>query len=505
MELIGNILKNTAKVGYKRQVKKSQKLKDQNYTLQRLLFKARLTDFGLAHNFSEILDSDLPSSAFRKTVPLTNYEQFYNEWLSQSLDDKRNITWPGRIPFYALSSGTTNSPSKRIPVTESMLRQFQRTSLKQVIGIHELHLPSSFFESQALIIGGSTELVKVKHHFEGDLSGILAKNKSFVLTPFTKPRRKISKLKDWNTKMKAIVEKADQWDIGVIAGVPSWITLLLEEIVRHYNLESIHDIWPNFSIYSHGGIFLDPYKERLDRLFAKPVYYQNTYLASEGYFAFQKNFFESGMDLLLSNGVYFEFIEEKYFDKIQNAEFKDIPTLNIDEVQPNTPYAIVISTCSGLWRYVLGDVVEFIDLENKRINIIGRVSFTMSIVGEHISDGNMIQAIKKVSERLNIVIEEFCAHPNTDGNQHNWYVGVQQPDKLNPKVIAEIIDKELKEMNDDYASVRKYTLEKPQVEVVNINQFYYFMEKRGKLGGQNKFPRVLKPEMAEEWMEFLDI
>lgn len=503
MDLLGNILKGTTKVGYMRQVKKSQKLKDQNHTLQKLLTRARLTDFGMAHNFTDVLASEQPSKAFREVVPLTNYEQFHAKWLRQALEDKRNITWPGRIPFYALSSGTTNSPSKRIPVSDNMLRQFQRVTIQQIVGIHKLDLPSAFFETQVLIIGGSTELEKVGAHYEGDLSGILAKNKSFILSPFSKPGRRISRIRDWKEKMDEIVKKADQWDIGIIAGVPSWITLLLESIIEYYNVESIHDVWPNFSLYSHGGIFIDPYKERLNKLFAKPVYFQNTYLASEGYFGFQRDFEQDGMELLLSNGIYFEFVEEHHFEKIKEGDFSEIGTLNIDEVEQNVPYGLVISTCSGLWRYVIGDVVEFTDLETKRINIVGRISFGLSIVGEHLSDGNMLDAIKKVSAALGVIVEEFCVHPNSTMNGHHWYIGLQQPDAIDGEQFAALLDKEIKANNDDYASIRKSLLLPPTVLPLSVDTFYGFMERRGKIGGQNKFPRVLKEGQIEEWKVFV--
>lgn len=503
MDLLGNILKGTTKVGYNRQVKKSQKLKDQNYTLNKLLTRARLTDFGMAHNFTDILSSEQPSKAFRENVPLTNYEQFHAKWLHKALEDKRNVAWPGRIPFYALSSGTTNAPSKRIPVSDGMLRQFQRVTIQQIVGIHKLELPPAFFETQVLIIGGSTELGKVGAHYEGDLSGILAKNKSFILSPFSKPGRKISKIRDWKEKMDAIVENADKWDIGIIAGAPSWITLLIENIIAHYNVKSIHDIWPNFSLFSHGGVFIDPYKERLNKLFSKPVYFQNTYLASEGYFGFQRDFFNDGMELLLSNGIYFEFVEEKYFEQIKNGDFTDIVTLNIDEVKQNVPYGLVISTCSGLWRYVIGDVVEFIELETKRINIVGRISFGLSLVGEHLSDGNMLEAMRKVSADLGVTVEDFCVHPNKEMNGHHWYIGLQNPDVVDGEKFAELLDKEIKLSNDDYASSRKYTLAAPTVLPLSVDTFYGFMELRGKFGGQNKFPRVLKDEQIDQWKEFI--
>lgn len=506
MDIWGNILKETTRVGYLRQAKKSQKAKDQEATLKRLVQKAKYTDFGAWHSFEKIQNAQDIATSFKQYVPITNYEQFHEQWLSKSLDGKRNVIWPGKINFYALSSGTTNSPSKRIPVTESMLRQFQKTTVKQVVGLHDLELPAAFFESNVLIIGGSTELVKTDHYHEGDLSGILAKNKSVLLSSFTKPKKKVARIRNWDKKMDEIVRKAEKWDIGIIAGVPSWVALLLERIVRHYNVESIHEIWPNFSVYSHGGIFLAPYKQRIERVLKKPICYQNTYLASEGYFAFQQDFHTPGMELLLSDGIYFEFVEQKYFDQLNEGRFENIPTLDIEEVRMNTPYAILISTCSGLWRYSIGDVIRFIDLDSKKIEIIGRVSFNLNLMGEHLSDGNIQAAIKYACKELRINVEEFCVHPTTEKGRHEWYIGLGNNNK---KVIssqfADLIDNHLKDINDDYASVRKYTLNFPKVHAFPVERFYDFMALKGKVGGQNKFPRILKEEQVSQWRSFLEI
>lgn len=502
MEFWGNILKETAKIGYKRQVRKSQKLKDQNHTLKTLLFKAKLTDFGVAHGFNETLKSENPVERFKATVPITNYEEFYEKWLHQSLKGKKNVIWPGKIPFYALSSGTTNSASKRIPVTDSMIRQFQKSTVKQVVGLHDLNLPTAFFESNVLIIGGSTKLKKIKGAYEGDLSGILAKNKSFMLSPFTKPTKRIAKIPDWSDKMDAIVEKAPKWDIGIIAGVPSWIAVLLERIIKRYDLNNIHEIWPNFTVYTHGGIFLKPYQEKLESMFGKEVIYQNTYLASEGYFAYQRNYYEPGLEMLLCDGVYFEFVEEKYFNDLNERRFENIKTLDIEEVKPHTPYALLISTCSGLWRYSIGDVIEFIDMDTKRINIAGRISYGLSVTGEHLSDGNILKAIHMIAEKYNLAIEEFCVYPAKDEVRHLWYIGCNQTPDMD--VVSKDLDRFLSDLNDDYYSQRKYdALKAPIVERHSPEVFMQFMKRLGKIGGQHKFPRVMKPTQIETWESLL--
>ncbi len=505
MDIWGNILKEATKVGHKRQERKSQKLKHQNYVLGKLLLKARFTEFGVANNFKSILQAPNLPEQFKESVPITDYKTFHQDWLHRALNGKRNIVWPGQTNFYALSSGTTNSPSKRIPVTDSMLKQFQKTTVKLIVGLHNLDLSSAFYESSVLIIGGSTELTKLNGYYEGDLSGILAKNKSFVLSKFTKPGRRISKIKNWNDKIDAIVEKADKWDVGIVAGVPSWIVLMLERIIEKYGAETIHDVWPNFSLYSHGGIFLEPYRERLNKLFSKPVYFQNTYLASEGYFAYQQDVFSQGMALLVNDGIYFEFVEEKYFSRLNDGEFEGIPTLDIDQVEENVPYALIISTCSGLWRYCIGDVIQFLDIEEKRIEIVGRISFTLSAMGEHLSDGNMQDAVKYASHVLGVNVEEFTAHISDDITHHCWYIGLSDGETADSEEFVKLIDEKLNELNDDYASQRKYTLGDPEGHVMSINRFHDFMKSIGKFGAQNKFPRVMKEEQAKKWRSYLDL
>ena len=423
MDILGNLIKETTRVSYHRYLRKSKKQEIQLRTLGKLLHKARDTAFGTQHQFTSIVHDSNPLRKFKEQVPITNYERFHEQWLKHTLTGKKDIIWPGKITHFALSSGTSSDSSKKIPVSEAMIRKFQKITIQQLSGLYELQLPASFYESNVLIVGGSTDLQREGKLFFGDLSGILAKNKSFILSPFTKPSRKISHLKQWDKKVDAIVEAAPKWDIGVIAGVPSWVSQLLERIIERYELSSIHDIWPNLRIYSHGGIFIEPYEEKLKGLFGKPMIYQNTYLASEGYFAYQKKFDEKGMQLLLSNGVFFEFVEEKYFSRLHAGEMENIPTLTIDQVREHTPYAMVISTCAGLWRYSLGDTIEFTNVATRTIEITGRISFYLSTYGEHLSDSNLVKAVGLLSQRMQANIEEFTVFSDTSNNQHCWHLG----------------------------------------------------------------------------------
>ncbi|OFZ55559.1 MAG: hypothetical protein A3D92_13555 [Bacteroidetes bacterium RIFCSPHIGHO2_02_FULL_44_7] len=500
MEFIGNLIKETTRLGYKHV--NSQPVEAQKSTLEQLLGKARMTDFGIIHKFDQLLSSDNLEQDFKIQVPLTDYDSFHDQWLCRSMDGQSNVTWPGRIRYYARSSGTSGASSKRIPVSSAMIKQFHRASLQQIAHLNSLDLPGSFYQSKFLILGGSTDLSKYGiGQLEGDLSGILTQNKSLTFLPFSKPGRKISKIKDWNEKVERIVEKAERWNIGAISGVPSWVLLLLERIVAHYGVSTIHDIWPNLTIYTHGGVFIEPYKERLDKLFGKPIIYQNTYLASEGYFAYQRDFKSNSMELMTDAGVYYEFIEEEHFPELRSANLYGIPTLSLSDVVPGKRYALAISTFSGLWRYLLGDVIEFTSNDLKSIRIAGRLSHSINICGEHLSEVNMVNAIQETAKLLRISVEEFCVYPSRDFERHNWYIGTNQ--FVNSNQFAAILNERLSMKNDDYAGVRKYLLKSPKVKALPVEKFYEFMLIRQHYGAQSKFPHVMNSALAKEWEIFL--
>jgi hypothetical protein len=504
MPIVGTLLKETTRVGYSYSKKKKRTVNiNQENELIQLLQKARKTEFGQKYNFSNILSSGNIKDAFRDSVSLFTYETLYSPWIEKVLEGKKNVIWPGKINYFALSSGTTAGSSKRIPVTDKMIRQFQKTSINQLVALHELDFSTAFFESSVLTIGGSTELTEVNGHYEGDLSGILQKHKSFIFKPFSKPGNRIAQIKNWDEKINKIVEKAPLWDIGVIAGVPAWIIMLLERIIDKYALNTIHDIWPNFKLYLHGGVFLDNYKSKLDKLCGQPIYYQNTYLASEGYFAYQKLPNQKGMTLLQKHGIYYEFLEEKYFDQVmRNTGIENLPTLLLEEVKENVPYGLVISTISGLWRYVIGDVVKFTDINNYELEITGRVSHYLNMTGEHLSLDNLTSAIQNVSSKLNIAISEFCVIPSKKCDRHYWYIGSNQ--FVDAQFFGVELNAELERLNDDYKALRTYIIKPPKVKFLPLQKFYDYMELKGKAGGQHKFPRVLNPKQTADWEAFLN-
>lgn len=501
MKLTGNILKETARISHQIMTKKKNTNQAQKEILIHLLQKGKKTKFGKNYAFETILESKEIEKTYAEQIPLFKYESFYNSYLSQSVNGDKNIIWPGKINYYALSSGTTNNTSKKIPVTDSMIKQFQKTTFEQLSNLYNLELDNSFFSSSVLTIGGSTELTKVEDHLEGDLSGILQKQKSIFFKPYSKPSKAIAKIKNWNEKMERIIYEAPNWNIGVIAGVPTWVSLLLKEIVDHYKVNNIHDIWPNLKLYLHGGVFLDTYKEKIENLCAYPIHFLNTYLASEGYFAYQKPN-STDLHLLLKHGIYYEFIEEKYFELINSNQYENLPTKTISELELNKRYGLVISTCAGLWRYIIGDVIRFTNLTDYCIKIEGRISQTLSTAGEHLSIENLTEAIKRTSEELKLPVEEFCVYPSKNNKRHLWYVGSQKV--INENIFSVVLNKHLEAINDDYKYLRKYYLKSPRVKALPIAKFYEFLSYNNKLGGQHKFSRVMNDKQRNAWEVFLN-
>jgi len=502
MPIIGKLLKKTTKLNYNRNFKKGKEYSNQLDTLYDLLHKARNTVFGKTHNFDVLLSKTKMVELYQKMIPITDYEVFYDNWLFKSISGQKNHTWPGKINYYALSSGTTGSPSKRIPVTKQMIRSFQKTSMNQMATLYELDLSEEFYNAKILVVGGSSKLKKKDTYFEGDLSGILKKHTSFIFNPFTKPNKNITKITDWNKKLEKMVEEAPVWDIGIVAGVPSWCIMLMEKIIERYNLKSIHDIWPNFEVYLHGGVFMQPYVSRLEKVTNKKINLLDTYLASEGYFAYQTSPTREGMQLLLDNGIFYEFIpfNRDFFDENGNVLNKQ-KAFSLSQVITGVDYAMVISTNAGLWRYMIGDLVQFVNIEKHEIKITGRIKQFLSLSGEHLSLDNINVAVCNASKKLNIEIIEFCLFADLENQRHNWFVG--SSNTIDSKLLMDEIELEIEALNDDYKTCRVHNLAAPTLEVLDPSVFYSFLEKIGKSGSQNKFPRVMNKEQSIKWLDFL--
>jgi len=506
MNLLGNLIKRGILIGrkfadYQPDITSKRK---QEIVLRGLLRKAQHTTFGTYYDFKDIWKSDNPMKVYQQRVPLFDYNSMYEKWWHLSLHNVDNVTWPGKIKYFALSSGTSGSPSKYIPVSNEMSKAMRRAGRKMFFTLTHFNVDPEVFTKGMLMLGGTSSLKKEGKYYAGDLSGINANKLPGWLRPYFKHGARISRLKTWDERIGAIIKNAKDWDISLIVGIPSWLQLMMEQVITHYKVSSIHDIWPNLRVVVHGGVHFEPYRKAFEKIMTKPVVYMDSYLASEGFFGFQHRPDHLGMCLELQKGIYYEFIpfNESNFD--EEGNLKHNPTcLTINEIGIGVDYALVITTCSGAWRYLLGDTIRFIHPERSEFIITGRTKHFLSVCGEHLSVDNMNQAICRISQELNVSIKEFTVSAIEEGSKfkHSWYIGCETV--ISADIILPLLDEELKRVNDDYSVERKSVLGQPQIKVIPIAIFYKWQEKQGKMGGQNKFPRVMKSSIFKEWESFV--
>ncbi|MCX6279555.1 MAG: GH3 auxin-responsive promoter family protein [Bacteroidetes bacterium] len=477
---------------------------EQRRVLRRLLNSARNTAFGETYNFGKIIGSINFIEEFRSQVPVHDYSSIFKNWWYRSLNGEAFVTWPGRVKYFALTSGTSETSSKHIPVTSDMLRAIQRASVRQLVSTTKYDFPDEFYEKGILMIGGSTHLLYNGTYYQGDLSGITAKNIPFWFQHFYKPGRRISREQEWSVKLNEIIRNARSWDIGIIVGVPAWIQIMMEKIIDFYNVKTIHDIWPNLAAYVHSGVSFEPYIRSFENLLQRPILYNESYLASEGYIAYQRPGNRKSMEMILDNGIFFEFIpfNESNFDA--EGDMKPNPeTLTISEVEEGKEYALLLSTCAGAWRYLIGDTIKFISREKCEIALTGRTKQFISLCGEHLSQDNLNRAIGMLQEELHVKISEFAITGIRCGNlfAHHWYLGTDN--SLDPELAARKLDEYLKVLNDDYRVERIEAIKEVTAEVLPLQAFLDWMKISGKEGGAYKFPRVLKSSQREQWESFI--
>jgi hypothetical protein len=507
MPILGSIIKSAIEIKGKvpKNILPKRPYNVQKKMLRRLIRKAQLTAFGEKYGFTDILGEKDIVKAFQEKVPVHDYNSIFKDWWYRTLNGEPFVCWPGKVKYFALSSGTSEASSKYIPVTGSMLRAIKRTSTRQIFSLSKYDLPNEFFQKGILMLGGSTHLQYNGTYYEGDLSGITTGNIPFWFQHYYKPGKRISRERDWQTKLDEIVRNAKEWDIGVIVGVPAWLQILLEKIIAYYQVETIHDIWPNLSVFVHGGVAFGPYVKGFEKLLASPLTYIETYLASEGFIAFQSRPGTNAMELVINNGLFYEFVafDEENFDSDNNL-VENPKAITLKEIEENKEYALLISSCSGAWRYLIGDTIKFTSKKNNEIIITGRTKHFLSLCGEHLSQGNMNRAIEMLCQELNVEIREFTVAGISYKSMfaHKWYLGCDS--FLDTEVAKKKIDYFLKELNDDYRVERLEAIRDIFVEIVPLNVFYDFLKSQGKEGGQNKFPRVLKNEKLDAWEVFIN-
>ncbi|MBU3928011.1 MAG: GH3 auxin-responsive promoter family protein [Bacteroidetes bacterium] len=507
MPILGSIIKKAFELRSKPVEKKLSKLNPviaQQKELVKLLSKAQFTAIGEHYKFSKLLNSTNIERDFKASVAVHDYQAMYKRWWYRALNGETYVTWPGKVKYFALSSGTSEASSKYIPVTDDMLKGIKQATLRQLVSATKYDFPLDFYEKGILMIGGSTHLQYNGTYYEGDLSGITAGNIPFWFQHFYKPGRRISKTSDWATKLNEMVKKAPTWDIGILVGVPAWVQILMERIIEEYNLKTIHDIWPNLKVYVHSGVSFKPYVKSFEKLVAKPLMYNESYLSSEGYVAYQNRADGEGMEMILNNGIYYEFVPFTSENFDDEGNLKESPqALSIGDVELGKEYALLMTTNAGAWRYLLGDTIKFIDKKHSEIVITGRTKHFISICGEHLSQENMNRAIELMQEDLDIEVKEFTVAGVRHGSlfAHRWYIGTNDP--LDPDLARQKIDEHLKNLNDDYRVERMEAIKDVFVKVLPTQVFYDYMKEKGREGSANKFPRVLKNSRFDEWDHYL--
>ena len=506
MAIIGEVIKSAIKIvgSFTKEIDHD---KAQKETLTQLLETAQSTAFGKHYKFSEILNHDDIQKSFVENVPYFDYNKIHNEWWSKIHDGKADVTWPGKPNYFALSSGTTGKTSKRIPITNAMLDAITKAGIKQVLSLKNFELSADFFEKDILMLGSSTDLhQRNDDRLEGEISGITASNIPFWFQSYYKPGEEISKIDDWDEKVEHIVKLAKTWDVGALSGIPSWIELMLEEVIKHHELNHIHEIWPNLQVYTSGGVAFGPYEKSFKALMGKPINVIDTYLASEGYIATQIRPETDAMQLNTDNGIYFEFIpfQPKYINKDGSLK-QDAPAITLDKVKKEIDYVLIISTVAGAWRYMIGDTIQFTNIEEAEIKITGRTKFFLNTVGSQLSVNKMDDAMRHLESKFNTKIKEYtisAVKDEKDNFFHHWYLGTDLNTDKNK--VASALDDFLKDANNNYAVARSKALKYVKVNLIKADYFYDWNNSQKKKGGQVKMERVMGKDKFREWQTFVD-
>ena len=504
MPILGSIIKTVIDLRGSL-VSENSPEESQKEVLFGLLEKAKNTAFGKYYGFSKILESDDIPKTFAKMVPYFDYHKMEEMWWSKTQEGLEDITWPGKPTYFAISSGTTGKKSKRIPVTDDMLEAIRNAGIKQVGALTNFDVPSDFFEKEIMMLGSSTNLEKNDDFLEGEISGISASKLPFWFRGFYKPGEEIALMEDWDQKVETIARTAKEWDIGALSGIPSWMELMLKKVIEYHGVETIHDIWPNLQVFTSGGVAFQPYEKSFNQLLSHPITIIDTYLASEGFLAFQNRPDTNSMKLVTDNGIYFEFVPFKpEYINDDGSISQDAPSLTISEVEPDVDYVLIISTVSGAWRYLIGDTVAFTDVERAEIKITGRTKFFLNVVGSQLSVNKMETALCEMEEEFDIKIPEFTlAAVNIDGEFfHHWYLGTETD--INPDKIAASLDEALQKANKNYGVARSKALKGVNVSVIEPTIFHEWSAKQKKKGGQVKMEKVMDEERFKEWEAFVD-
>ena len=458
----------------------------QEELLFNLLKTAENTVIGKEHEFSSIKNY----KTFSERVPVSTYEELA-PMIKQTRKGAQNVFWPTNIKWFAKSSGTTNAKSKFIPVSNEALEGCHYKASKDLLCLYlNNNEDSQMFLGKSLRLGGSKQMYENNNTFFGDLSAILIDNMPVWAEFSSTPSSRVSLMSDWETKLPAIINETINDNVTSLAGVPSWMLVLLNKALKETSKESILDIWPNAEVYFHGGVNFEPYKEQYKKLFPKDNFkYYEIYNASEGFFAIQDLNNSSELLLMLDYGIFYEFIPMDTFGT------KNQKTIPLSEVEIYKDYAIVITTNSGLWRYLIGDTIRFTSLSPHRIMVTGRTKHHINVFGEELMVENTDKAIAITSKEFDCEVIDYTVAPifmnGREKGAHEWIIEFKKkPDDIQKFSI--LLDSTLQELNSDYEAKRNnnITLNPLKINVASEGLFYKWLKNQNKLGGQNKVPRL---------------
>ena len=458
----------------------------QNELLEELLHTAKNTEVGKQYDFASIHNY----KEFASRVPVTSYEEVHHQ-IERARKGESNIFWPTPITWFAKSSGTTNSKSKFIPVSAASLEHCHYAASKDLLCMYLNNNPdANLFLGKSLRLGGSKQLYKENKTVFGDLSAILIDNMPFWAEYSSTPNNEVSLMADWEVKMQAIVKQTTQENVTSLAGVPSWMLVLLNNVLEATGASNLFEIWPNLEVYFHGGVNFDPYINQYNAILPKENFrYYEIYNASEGFFAIQDRNADKELLLMLDYGIFYEFIP---MDSYGSASQQIIP---LGEVEVAKNYAIVITTNAGLWRYKIGDTVRFTSINPYRIKVTGRTKHHINVFGEELIIENAEMALKQASKQTQCEIVDYTAAPIfMEGNKkgaHEWIVEFKTPPK-DFTLFTKALDTALMNLNSDYEAKRQNntTLTMPRIHIARQKLFYDWLKQKNKLGGQHKVPRL---------------
>ena len=470
----------------------------QRATLSRLVHRARDTKFGHQHDFGKINSVE----DYQHAVPLRRYEEFWQEYWRDAFPVIDGVTWPGRIPYFAYSSGTSGGPTKNIPVSMEMLRANRRAAIDLLVHHFSNRPDSRPFAGTNFMLGGNTALVTLAPGvYGGDLSGIAAARVPWWAKPFYFPRGEAAQTADWEEKTRLLAALSLKENIRSIAGTPSWLLLFFEELRRIRNEKSgrLVDFYPDLELVCHGGVSFAPYRERFTALISgSRAELREVYSASEGFVAVADRRPEDGLRLIADNGLFAEFVP---IEEIGSRSPTRHWAFNVETGQN---YALVLTTCAGIWSYILGDTVRVLTRSPLRLAVTGRISYSLSAFGEHLIGEEIENAASAAASTIGASITDFlvgAVYPEISGVRgHHRYL-VEFADRVNSMQVAmfaEVLDNQLCAANLDYADHRRgdFGIGRPEVIPLSPGSFAAWMKERGKLGGQNKVPRVISDPLA---------